>query len=39
MDKFIKKFKNTNVNYTYNYPMKQKDKKSMISKFRRLLEV
>lgn len=38
IEKFIKKFKNTTVNYTYNYPIKQKDKKNMISKFRRLLE-
>ena len=38
MDKFIKKFKNTTVKYTYDYPIKQRDKKPMISKFRRLLE-
>ena len=38
MDKFLKKFKNTTVNYTYNYPIKQKDRKNMISKFRKLLE-
>jgi len=39
IDKFIKKFKHTNVKYTYNYPIKQKYKKDMMGKFRRLLEV
>jgi len=38
MDKFLKKFKNTSVKYTYNYPIKQKDKTSMMSKFSKLLE-
>ena len=38
MGKFIKKFKHTDVKYTYDYPIKQKDKKNMISKFSRLLE-
>lgn len=38
MDKFIKKFKRTEVKYTYNYPIKQRDKKTMIGKFKRLLE-
>lgn len=39
IDKFIKKFKHTDVKYTYDYPIKQKDKKNMISKFSKLLEV
>ncbi len=39
IDKFIKKFKRTDVKYTYNYPIKQKDKKGMIAKFSKLLEV
>lgn len=38
MDKFLKKFKNTAVKYTYNYPIKQRDRKNMISKFKKLLE-
>ena len=38
MGKFIKKFKHTDVKYTYDYPIKKKDKKNMISKFSRLLE-
>ena len=38
MDKFLKKYKNTAVKYTYNYPIRQKDKKNMISKFSKLLE-
>lgn len=38
MDKFLKKYKNTAVKYTYSYPIKQKDKKNMISKFSKLLE-
>lgn len=38
MENFIKKFNHTEVKYTYDYPLKQKDKKAMISKFKRLLE-
>lgn len=38
MESFIKKFNHTEVKYTYDYPLKQKDKKAMISKFKRLLE-
>lgn len=38
IDKFIKKFKHTKVKYTYDYPLKFKDKRNMISKFSRLLE-
>ncbi len=38
IENFIIKFKHTEVKYTYDYPLKQKDKKAMTSKFRRLLE-
>lgn len=38
MENFINKFNRTEVKYTYDYPLKQKDKKAMTSKFRRLLE-
>jgi len=39
MDKFIKKFKNTTTQYTFDYPIKIKEKKIMINRFTNLLEV
>jgi hypothetical protein len=39
MDKFIKKLKITKTEYTYNIPIKSKEKKLMTNKFKKLLEV
>jgi len=39
MDRFIKKFKNNDTKYTFEYPIKVKDRQKMINKFKNLLEV
>ncbi len=36
---FMKKFKRTKTKYTYDYPLSNKDKKELLSKFYNLLEV
>lgn len=39
MDSFMKKFKKSDTEYKYDYPLKFKDQKSMLTKFSKLLEV
>lgn len=39
MTKFIKKFKNSDTKYTFEYPLKVKDRQKMIDKFKDLLGV
>jgi hypothetical protein len=38
MDKFVKKIKRTKTKFTYDYPIKPKEKQNMIHKFKTLLE-